>query len=54
MGEQNGEVASSPPKRTFQSYQYKDGPDYDLSYADKNHKVGQRRFEFAAEMQAQH
>ena len=38
LDEQYGSyMDESPPKRTFESYQHKDGPDYDLSYAQSNH-----------------
>ena len=55
MSEQNGGSIQedSPPKRTFESYQYKGGPDYDLSFAQDS-QMGNRNFgDFAAEMQTQ-
>ena len=52
MSEQNGgPQEDSPPKRSFESYQYKDGPDYDLSFAQDSQIKGQRNFGFAGEMQ---
>ena len=51
MSEQNGgPQEDSPPKRSFESYQYKDGPSYDLAFAQES-QIRQRNFDYAGEIQ---